>query len=66
MEQMIKPIIQFIQMIVGRNKMTKQEKIDFVADMIITQYEYYKAKGDVYKELVNVAKDVTMPLFARS
>ena len=57
--------------------MTKQEKIDFVADMIITQYgdfiytgdadyEYYKAKGDVYKELVNVAKDVTMPLFARS
>ena len=28
-------------------------------------YEYYKAKGDVYKEIVKEAKDVTMPLFAR-
>jgi len=29
-------------------------------------YEYYKAKGDVYKEIVKTANDILMPLFARA
>jgi hypothetical protein len=29
-------------------------------------YEYYKSKGKVYKELVKIAKDILYPLFTRN